>query len=62
MIDLIKLLKAVMVKKKLSAEVAAKFIGCSGRQVQRWLDGESQPSFLSQNAIRLALRKIKRRK
>jgi len=61
MIDLIKSLKTVMVKKKLSAEGVARFIGCSGRQVRRWVDGQSDPSLLSQNAIRLALRRIKRR-
>lgn len=59
--DLIKSLKLVMVKEKLSAESVARFIGCSGRQVRRWLEGQSVPSLLSQNAIRLALRRFKRK-
>lgn len=57
---LIEEMRTVMKEKNLSPEQICKFIGCSGRQIRRWLEGKSRPSQLSKNAIRMGLKKIKR--
>jgi len=59
-VDLIEKLRTVMQEKKLSPERMCKFIGCSGRQVRRWVEGKLKPSLLSKNAIKMGLKKIRR--
>ena len=53
-------LKETMIIKNLSPERAASFIGCSGRQVRRWIKGEINPSPVHMKAIESGLRKINR--
>jgi hypothetical protein len=60
MVDLVKELWVVLKEKEISPETAAHFIGCTGRQVRRWIDGESTPNFGSRLAIRRGLRRIKK--
>lgn len=60
MIEIVKELKRVIEEKKISPETAARFIGCSGREVRRWLEGEHVPLPLSRQAIRRGLRRIKK--
>jgi len=58
MIEIVKELKQVIEEKKISPETAARFIGCSGREVRRWLEGEHVPLPLSRQAIRRGLMRI----
>ena len=60
MIDLIKELQVLLKEKQISPETAARFIGCTGRQVRRWVEGESTPNFGSRLAIRRGLRRIEK--
>jgi hypothetical protein len=60
MVDLVKELRVVLKEKEISPETAAHVIGCTGRQVRRWIDGESTPNFGSRLAIRRGLRRIKK--
>jgi transcriptional regulator with XRE-family HTH domain len=54
----IKQLEQLMQEKRLSAESAAKIIGCSFKAVYRWLKGEARPNQLSREAIRRGIRKM----
>lgn len=58
--DLIEELEDLMKKHGFSAETMAKFIGCSGRQVDRWIRREAKPTFPYQRMIRAGIRKIKK--
>jgi len=60
MIDLVKELKGVLKEKRISPETAARFIGCTGRQVRRWLEEEAIPNYMSRQAIRRGIRRIKK--
>ena len=60
MANLIELLKETMILKNLSPERAAPFIGCTGRQVRRWMSGESNPGQVHSKAIEAGIRKINR--
>lgn len=57
--DLIEELRAVMEAKGFSCETMSRFIGCTGRQVDRWLKGESKPTFVYQNLIKKGIEKVK---
>jgi len=57
--DLIEDLRAVMGEKGFSCDTASRFIGCSGRQVDRWLLGKSRPSFVYQTLIKKGIKKIR---
>jgi len=58
--ELIEQLRTVMKEKGFSCETMSKFIGCSGKQVDRWLSGESRPTFPYQKMIRAAIKKVKK--
>ena len=53
-------LRKVMKEKGFSCETMSKFIGCTGKQVDRWLTGESHPTFPYQKMIRAGIKKVKR--
>ncbi|MBA7521158.1 hypothetical protein ES705_13261 [subsurface metagenome] len=57
--DLIKELQATMEEKRFSADTMSKFIGCSARQVSRWLSGESKPTRAYQTLIQEGIKKVK---
>jgi len=59
MSDVIQELAAVIREKDLSVERASKYIGASTKQTYRWLARQSEPSFLSKEAIRRALKKMR---
>lgn len=58
--ELIEELKEVMEARGFSCDTMSKFIGCSGRQIDRWIRGEAQPTFPYQRMIRAGIKKIKR--
>ncbi|MBA7479124.1 hypothetical protein ES707_14555 [subsurface metagenome] len=58
--DLIEELRKVMAEKSFSCETMSKFVGCSGKQIDRWLSGESQPTFPYQKMIRAGIRRVKK--
>lgn len=60
MIEIVKELKEVIEEKRISPETAARFIGCSGREVRRWLEGQTIPLPLSRQAIRRGIRRIQK--
>jgi len=60
MIEIVKELKEVLEKKKISPETAAVFIGVSGREIRRWLNESFIPNLESRRAIRRGLRRIKK--
>jgi hypothetical protein len=60
MIDLIKELQGILEEKQISPETAARFIGCTGRQVRRWLEEEAVPNYMSRVAIKRGLRRIRK--
>jgi len=57
--DLIQELKTTMKEKGFSVDTMSKFIGCSTRQVDRWLQGDSKPTRVYQNLIRKGIRKVR---
>ena len=57
--DLIEDLKDIMKWKGISAEAMSKYIGCSGRQVGRWVSGESRPTRVYQDLIRKGIKRAK---
>lgn len=57
--ELIEDLKKVMEEKGFSCDTMSKFIGCSGRQVDRWLLGESKPTFPYQKMIKQGIKKVR---
>lgn len=60
MIELVKGLKRTMKERLIGVEEAARLIGCTSRNLYRWLDGEITPTVKMQNAIRLGMRKMQR--
>lgn len=56
--DLVEQLKEIAEKRGFSADTLSKFIGCSARQVDRWLLGESHPTPVYQALIKKAIKKI----
>lgn len=58
--ELIEELKEVMEEKGFSADTMSKFIGCSARQVGRWLNGEAKPSFVYQKLIKKGIKRVKK--
>lgn len=57
--ELIEELREVMEKRGFSCDTMSRFIGCSGRQVDRWLLGKSKPTFVYQQLIRKGIRKVR---
>ena len=57
--DIIEDLKDVMKRKGISADAMSKYIGCSGRQVGRWLSGESKPTCVYQDLIRKGIERAR---
>jgi hypothetical protein len=60
MIDMVKELKSLLEEKQVSPETAARLIGCTGRQVRRWIAEEAVPNYMSRLAIRRGLRRIRK--
>jgi len=58
--DIIEELKKVMKEKAFSPATMSRFIGCSGKQVERWLSGESKPTLVYRKLIRKGLRRVKK--
>jgi len=58
--NLIEELDLVIKKKDLSPEHAARYIGCSFKQVYRWLDGTSTPTLIYRKAIRRGIERMKK--
>ena len=58
--DLIKELKKIMKERNFSADSMSKFIGCSARQVDRWISGEAKPTLVYQTLIRKGINKVKK--
>lgn len=56
--DLIEDLRLVMQQRGFSCETMARFIGCSGRQVDRWLLGKSKPTFPYQQMIKRGIKRV----
>jgi transcriptional regulator with XRE-family HTH domain len=56
--DLIEELKKVMEERGFSADTMSKFIGCSSRQVDRWIRGESKPTHVYQILIKKGIKKV----
>ena len=54
------LLKETLIIKNLSPERGAAFIGCSGQQVRRWIEGKVKPSPIHREAIKAGISKINR--
>ncbi|MBA7469709.1 hypothetical protein ES707_04982 [subsurface metagenome] len=57
--ELIEELRKVMEEKSFSCETMSRFIGCTGRQVDRWLRGESNPTQPYQNMIRRGIKRVR---
>jgi len=57
--EIIKELKEVMQRKGISADTMSKYIGCSARQVARWVSGESKPTHVYQGLIRKGIKRAK---
>ena len=53
-------LKETMILKDLSPEKTSPYIGCSSRQIRRWIEGEVNPSPVHVKAIEAGIRKINR--
>jgi hypothetical protein len=60
MIEIVEDLKRIMEKKKISPETASRFIGCSGREVRRWIEDGVIPLPLSRQAIKRGITKIQK--
>jgi hypothetical protein len=58
--DIIELLRKTMISAELSPERAAAFIGCSGRQIRRWIEGKANITPIYLSAIEAGIRKIHR--
>lgn len=58
--NLIEELELVMKQKDLSPEHTARFIGCSFKQVYRWLEGTSIPTLIYRKAIRRGIERMKK--
>ena len=60
MTDIRELLNETLIKKGLSPEQAAGYIGCSGMQVRRWIKKENIPGILQRKAIEEGIKRIKK--
>lgn len=58
--NLIEELELVLKQKSLSPENAAHFIGCSFKQVYRWIQGNSTPTMLYREAIQREIKKMRK--
>jgi len=58
--ELIEELRAIMEEKGFSCETMSHFIGCSGKQIDRWLQGESKPTYVYQQLIKKGIKKVER--
>lgn len=58
--QLIEDLKAIMEERGFSCETMSRFIGCSARQVDRWIRDEAKPTPVYQDLIRKGIKKVKR--
>jgi len=56
--DLVESLEKTLLEKNLSPEEACGYIGCSSRQIRRWLKG-ARPTPIYREAIRAGIEKIK---
>lgn len=54
------LLKETMIIKNLSPEQAAIYLGCSGRQIRRWIEGKAETTPVYLRAIEAGIKKIDR--
>ena len=59
-IDLIIELDQVMKEKGFSCDTMSKFIGCTARQIDRWILGEAKPTYVYQMLIKKGSKKVKR--
>jgi len=57
--DIIEDLKQIMKERGFSADTMSKYIGCSARQVARWVSGESKPTHVYQSLIREGIKRAK---
>ena len=57
---LVGLLGKTMILKGLSPERAALYLGCSGRQIRRWIEGKTKPTPIYLRAIEAGIQKINR--
>jgi len=57
--ELIEDLRKVMEEKGFSCETMSRFIGCSGRQIDRWLLGKSKPTYPYQQMIKRGIKKVR---
>ena len=57
--ELIEELRKVMEERGFSCDTMSKFIGCSARQVDRWLLGESKPTYPYQVMIKRGIKKVR---
>ena len=58
--DIIDELIAVKKERGFSADTMSKFIGCSSRQVERWIKGDARPTLVYQKLIRNGIRRVKK--
>ena len=58
--NLIEELDIIIKQKDISPEHAARYIGCSFKQVYRWLAGEAKPSLIYRKAIRRGIERMKK--
>jgi len=58
--NLIEELRLILSQKNLSPENAAHYIGCSFKQLYRWLGGESKPSLVYRRAIRRGIKRMEK--
>ena len=58
--NLIEELELVLKQKNLSPENAARYIGCSFKQVYRWINGISMPTSLYREAIQRGIKRMKK--
>ena len=58
--DLIEDLRSIMKKRGFSPATMSRFIGCSGKQVERWLSGQSKPTLVYRKLIRAGIKRVKK--
>jgi len=51
-------LKEAMYENEIGSKIAAQTIGCSQRQVQRWIRGDAHPTRVYEQLIELAIKKM----
>jgi transcriptional regulator with XRE-family HTH domain len=57
--EIVRELKQVMEKKKLSTGTMARLIGCDSSQIGRWIKGKARPTLVYQRLIRKGLNRAK---